>query len=77
KGEILDVLRSPLGVRDLDAVKRRTRAGMGRCQGGFCWMRMLDIIAEELRIPVTAVCKNEPGTNLLVSPNKALAEVEK
>ena len=36
EGEIIDAIRRPLGARSLDGVKRRTRAGMGRCQSGFC-----------------------------------------
>ena len=48
EGEILDALRSPVPPRSIDAVKRRTRAGMGRCQGGFCQCRVMEIIAREL-----------------------------
>ena len=47
KGEILDALRSPVPVYSTDAVKRRVRCGMGRCQGGFCLPRIIEIIAEE------------------------------
>ncbi len=70
KAEVLAAIRGPLGVRDLDSVKRRTRAGMGRCQGGFCMMRLPEILAEELGIPLTEVTKSGGGTNLLRSPNK-------
>ena len=51
KGEILDVLRSPLPVYTLDAVKRRARPGMGRCQGGFCSPLVIKIISEETGLP--------------------------
>jgi len=47
KGEILDALRSPVPVYTTDAIKRRVRCGMGRCQGGFCLPRIIEIIAEE------------------------------
>ncbi|MBE0600578.1 MAG: (2Fe-2S)-binding protein, partial [Firmicutes bacterium] len=70
KAEVLAALRNPLGVHDLDAVKRRTRAGMGRCQGGFCMMRLPEIIAEELNIPLSQVTKAGEGTNLLMNQNK-------
>lgn len=48
EGEIVDAIRRPLGATDLDGVKRRVRAGMGRCQGGFCSPRVVDILAREL-----------------------------
>ncbi|MBN1777011.1 MAG: FAD-dependent oxidoreductase [Clostridiales bacterium] len=70
KAEVLAAIRGPLSVRDLDAIKRRTRAGMGRCQGGFCLMRIPEIVAGELHIPLNEVTKNGSGTNLLTDPNK-------
>ncbi|MBQ8507823.1 MAG: NAD(P)/FAD-dependent oxidoreductase [Clostridia bacterium] len=48
EGEILDAIRRPLGARSLDAVKRRTRAGMGRCQAGFCSARVMELLRREL-----------------------------
>ena len=48
EGEIIDAIRRPLGARSLDGVKRRTRAGMGRCQAGFCSPRVMEILAREL-----------------------------
>ncbi|WP_420893085.1 (2Fe-2S)-binding protein [Pseudoflavonifractor phocaeensis] len=48
EGEILDVLHSPVVPTTVDAIKRRTRAGMGRCQGGFCQPRVVEILAREL-----------------------------
>ena len=71
KAEIIAALRSPLPVNSLDAVKRRTRAGMGRCQGGFCWMRLVDIIAEECGIKLTEVTKYGGNSNILIEPNKS------
>ena len=53
------------GARSLDGVKRRVRAGMGRCQGGFCTPRVLEILARELGISPDEVCKNRPGSRLL------------
>ena len=51
EGEIIDSIRRPLGAKTLDGVKRRTRAGMGRCQSGFCATRVVDILSKELNIP--------------------------
>lgn len=48
EGEIVNAIRRPLGARSLDGVKRRTRAGMGRCQSGFCAPRTMEILAREL-----------------------------
>lgn len=57
EGEIVSAIKSPLGALDLDGVKRRTRAGMGRCQGGFCLPRVTEIIARETGIPLISVTK--------------------
>lgn len=57
EGEIIDAIHRPVGARTVDGVKRRTRAGMGRCQGGFCGPRVTQILARELNIPVTEVRK--------------------
>ncbi len=70
KAEVLGALRSPLGVYDLDAIKRRTRAGMGRCQAGFCSMRLPEIIAKEKGIPLTAITKRGGDSWLLLCKNK-------
>ena len=57
EGEILDALRTNPKARDLDGVKRRTRAQMGRCQGGFCSPYITELIAKELNIPFESVTK--------------------
>lgn len=57
EAEIRAAIRRPVGARSIDGVKRRTRAGMGRCQGGFCSPRVAQILAEELNIPLTQVTK--------------------
>lgn len=57
EGEIVDAISRPVGARTVDGVKRRTRAGMGRCQGGFCGPRVTQILARELQIPITQVRK--------------------
>lgn len=58
EGEIVDAIRRPCGARTVDGVKRRTRAGMGRCQGGFCGPRVIEILSRELGIPVPKVRKD-------------------
>ncbi|HEX2863020.1 MAG TPA: NAD(P)/FAD-dependent oxidoreductase [Deinococcales bacterium] len=50
------------GATTLDGVKFRTRAGMGRCQGGFCTTRVLQLLAEDTGVPFTALTKRGPGT---------------
>ncbi len=58
EGEIVDAIQRPCGARTVDGVKRRTRAGMGRCQGGFCGPRVIEILSRELKIPVPKVRKD-------------------
>ena len=64
EGEILDVIRSPLPAHTVDAVKRRVRAGMGRCQGGFCRPRVMEILSRELGIPLSAVRLGDKGSEI-------------
>lgn len=59
--EIVDAINSPVPALTVDAVKRRTRAGMGRCQGGFCRPRVIKILARELDIRVEEVQKKKDG----------------
>ena len=70
EGEIVDAVRSPVGARDVDAVKRRTRSGMGRCQGGFCGTKVLEILSRELDLPREAVTKFGTGSEILVGKTK-------
>ncbi len=67
EGEIIAAIHSPLGAHTVDAVKRRVRAGMGRCQGGFCMPNIIRIIAKELNIPVTAVQKGGEGSEIAIA----------
>ena len=57
EAEIRESIHRPVGARDVDGVKRRTRAGMGRCQAGFCTPRTVEILAEELGISPLEVTK--------------------
>ena len=66
EAEIRAAIRRPVGARTIDGVKRRTRAGMGRCQGGFCSPRVLEILSEELGVDPTEITKCGGKSNLLV-----------
>ncbi|MFA6939845.1 MAG: NAD(P)/FAD-dependent oxidoreductase [Clostridiaceae bacterium] len=70
EGEILSAIRRPLGAKSLDGVKRRTRAGMGRCQSGFCSAKIVEILAKELNVPMTEITKFGGTSNLLTGKNK-------
>jgi glycerol-3-phosphate dehydrogenase len=70
EGEIVDAIHRPIGARTMDGVKRRTRAGMGRCQAGFCTPRTMEILSRELGIPMTEISKKGKGSELLVGKIK-------
>ena len=76
EGEVVDAIHSPIPALSVDAVKRRTRAGMGRCQGSFCLPRIAEIIAREANIPVEEVVKNSENSKLFVGKAKCLLEGE-
>jgi Predicted dehydrogenase len=75
EGEIVAAIHSICGARTLDGVKRRTRAGMGRCQGGFCGPRVTAILARELTIPVTAVRKDLTESYIFYDKMPGVCEV--
>ena len=62
EGEILDAIHRPLGATTTDGVKRRTRAGMGRCQSGFCNPRVVEILARELSVDESRIQKAQEGS---------------
>ena len=66
RGEIRDALHREIPINSLDAIKRRTRACAGRCQGSFCTPKIMDIISEELDVAETAITK-KGGSSLLVT----------
>ncbi len=70
EGEIVESVNR--GATTLDGIKFRTRAGMGRCQGGFCTSHLIRILAKELQIPAESVTKRGEGTELLVCKTKQL-----
>jgi len=70
EGEIIDAIRRPLGARSLDGVKRRTRAGMGRCQGGFCSPRVMEILSRELGLPLDQITKSGGDSKIVLGRTK-------
>lgn len=70
EGEILDSIKRPLGAKDLDGVKRRTRAGAGRCQAGFCTSRVMEILQSELNLPPTEITKFGRQSKVLIDQSK-------
>ena len=71
EGEIIDCIHKPCGARSVKGVKKRLRPGMGRCQGGFCEPRVLEILARELHISPLEVVLDSPESRILESENRA------
>ncbi len=65
EGEILAAIRNNPPARDIDGVKRRTRGGMGRCQGGFCGPYVMDLLAKEMNVPMASVTKSGSGSYMV------------
>ncbi len=63
RAEVAAALRNPFGARTMDAVKRRTRCGMGRCQGGFCTPRIVEIMQDE-GLPLERITKRGGGSRM-------------
>ena len=70
EGEIIDAIHRPLGARTLDGIKRRTRAGMGRCQAGFCMPRTMEILARELGLSYEDITKFGGDSNIVAARTK-------
>ena len=65
EGEIVQAIHRPIPARSMDAIKRRLRAGTGRCQGGFCGPKLVDILSRELGISPQEVRKNQTGSYMV------------
>lgn len=74
EAEIFEAIKR--GATSLDGIKFRTRAGMGRCQGGFCTPHLIKILAKELGIPPTEITKRGGGSRLLLCEAKKLLREE-
>ena len=76
EGEILSAIHRLVGATTLDGVKRRTRAGMGRCQAGFCSPKTLEILSRELHLDPAQITKEGTGSEILTGKNKDTAPGE-
>lgn len=70
RGEIVDALKSPIPVDTVDGIKRRVRAGMGRCQGGFCMPLVMEIIHEVKGIPMDEITKKSGQSKIVMKETK-------
>lgn len=70
EGEIVDAIHSPIPPCSIDGVKRRAGTGMGRCQGGFCGPRVLDILSRELKLNPMDILQDGAGSTILFSETK-------
>jgi len=72
EGEIIDAIRSPIPVRTVDGIKRRVRAGMGRCQGGFCLPHVLRILHDEAGCDLSEITKKGRSSVILSGETKQI-----
>ncbi len=70
EAEILEAIHRPLGAKSVDAVKRRVRAGMGRCQAGFCGPKVIEILSRELNIKPTEINKHNDGSYMVTGATR-------
>lgn len=70
EAEILQAIHRPLGAKSVDAVKRRVCAGMGRCQGGFCGPKVIEILAREIACAPTQINKNNAGSYMVTGKTR-------
>jgi len=71
EGEILDALASPIPPVSLDGIKRRAGTGMGRCQGGFCGPKVLEIMARKMNVPFEDILQDANGSYILTGETKS------
>jgi len=76
EGEIVACIQRPAGARDMDGIKRRVRAGMGRCQSGFCGPKIMAILERELNIDRTKITKFGKKSYMLIKPTKTQGKGE-
>jgi glycerol-3-phosphate dehydrogenase len=70
EGDVVRAIHRPVSADSVKAVKKRTRAGAGICQGGYCEHNVIEIIAKELAIPKTSVNYYNPNTEILIRESK-------
>ena len=74
EGEIIDAVHSPITPVSVDGIKRRAGTGMGRCQGGFCGPRVVDILSRELGVSPLDILQDREGSFILTSRTKSEVE---
>jgi glycerol-3-phosphate dehydrogenase len=74
--EVMDAINNPLGVRTITGIKLRSRSMMGRCQGGFCSTRIVDMLADKFDTRLTEISLKGPGSNLFIETTKDLRKHE-
>ena len=72
--EIVEAIHAPFPAKTVDAIKKRLRTGMGKCQGGFCQPKIIEILSRELNIPIDQVRKDNIGSEVAVSRIKGLPD---
>ncbi|NLW70777.1 MAG: NAD(P)/FAD-dependent oxidoreductase [Eubacteriaceae bacterium] len=70
EGEIIDAINGVIPALSIDSIKKRTRAGMGRCQGGFCGPKIAQIIADQTGASLLEVLQGRSGSEILISKTK-------
>lgn len=70
EGEVLAAIHAPIPAKTYDSIKRRTWLGTGRCQGAFDYPRVIELLAQELKIPVTQVTKKGKGSEIVFRGTK-------
>lgn len=70
EGEILASLHTPIPPLSVDGVKRRCNAGMGRCQGGFCGPRVVEILSKHMGVPATEIMQEKAGSQIILGTTK-------
>jgi len=68
--EIINAIKDPLPALTIDGIKRRTRAGMGRCQGGFCSIKIMELLSEYQNVDMTKIYKSSPNSPLVIQKTK-------
>ena len=77
EGDLLDCMDSPIPAVTIDMLKSRTRAGMGRCQGGFCSPYIIELLAAELGVDCTEVTKCGGGSYIATGKTKEVVDYDK
>ena len=70
EAEIINAINAPIGATTIDGIKRRTNAGMGRCQGGFCGPKVFQLLMDELKLNYDQVYQDRDGSEVVVCKTK-------